>query len=228
MGATFVKYAPEKGALTAEADRPVIVLLTADARSEAQDAKGYWGSTDEKGHPHGCGKRVFDDGGVYEGEWVHGKEHGQGIYLWTWGDRYEGGWVDGAMEGLCVHTYADGGRFEGRMVKGVREGTGKFSYHFGDEFNGLYSNDLKVAGVWSYTNGDARVCRWELHESGSYSVIKGDGAKWSADRATAWRLLDGELVGKVPLEEAEAIAVKLGFARPSGDAAMRRGSLSLS
>ena len=61
-----------------------------------------------------------------------------------------------------MHTYADGGRFEGLMQHGVREGPGRFQYHFGDTYEGMYSNDLKVVGVWHYANGAARVCGGEL------------------------------------------------------------------
>ena len=69
---------------------------------------------------------------------------------------------------------------------------------------------VQVAGVWKYANGAARACRWELHESGSYSVIKGEGAKWAADRRSAWRLLDGEEVAEISVAEANAIADRLG------------------
>ena len=59
------------------------------------------------------------------------------------------------------------------------------------------------------------MCRWELHESGSYSVVKGEGVKWSADRATAWRLLDGEQDGQCSLEEAAIISSRVGKGMPS-------------
>jgi len=216
VGATFLKYAPEHGDLTSEADRSVIALLTATARAELHEIDRYWGGTDGEGRPHGVGKQMFEDGSSYEGEWVHGVQHGHGVNEWAWGDRYDGQWADGKMHGKCVHTYADGGRFEGLMQFGVREGTGRFQYHFGDTYEGMYSNDLKVAGVWHYANGAARVCRWELHESGSYSVIKGEGAKWAADRHVAWRLLDGEEEEEVPVSEANAIALRLGgFVMPA-------------
>eukprot|EP00966_Prymnesium_polylepis_P169550 3920543-Prymnesium_polylepis.1 len=101
---------------------------------------------------------IYDDGGLYEGQWVHGLQHGRGSYLWTWGDKYDGGWRRGKKEGVCVHTYADGGHFEGTMKNDVREGRGHFDYHFGDTFDGYYSRDLKDYGLWHYANGEVKVC----------------------------------------------------------------------
>ena len=42
----------------------------------------------------------------------------------------------------------------------------------------------------------------------------GEGAKWSADRRTAWRLQDGEEEGEISLEVAAAIAARIGLPVP--------------
>jgi len=167
--------------------------------------------TDHKGEPHGHGRMIYDDGGVYEGAWAHGLQQGQGTYEWTWGDKYSGGWNKGMKEGKCIHMYADGGHFEGMMKKDVREGKGHFHYHFGDTYDGYYSNDLKDRGIWYFSSGEAKVCRFELHESGQYSVEKGAGVKWNANRTKAWPLLDGKPDGEaeITLKEAAARAAAL-------------------
>jgi len=214
VNATYERYAPAKGDLTSEADRTVVRMLTETARECASQFKtGYFGDVDTDGEPHGFGRMIFDDGGVYEGEWVHGLEHGRGTYLWTWGDKYDGEWCNGKKEGACIHTYADGGRFEGEMLNDVREGYGHFQYHFGDSYDGFYSNDLKDYGIWFFKSGEAKVCRFELHESGSRSVEKGHGAKWNADRSQAWPLLDGQPDGEeeISLEDAADRASELGL-----------------
>jgi len=101
------------------------------------------------------------------------------------------------------------------MENDVRRGWGKFNYGHGDEYAGYYDDDLKVYGKWAYANGEMRVCRWVLHESGAYSIIKGEGAKWSADRRTAWKLVDGELAGEISLDEAAAISARVGEGMPT-------------
>jgi len=91
--------------------------------------------------------------------------------------------------------------------------TGHFQYHFGDSYDGFYSNDLKDYGIWFFKSGEAKVCRFELHESGSRSVEKGHGAKWNADRSQAWPLLDGQPDGEeeISLEDAADRASELGL-----------------
>lgn len=212
MNATYYKYAPEKGYLTCEDDRPVIASLTDTARAHITDtAVGYFGDMDESGQPHGYGRRVFEDGGIYDGEWVHGKEEGLGRYTWTWGDEYTGGWKAGQKCGYAIHVYADGGRFEGEMRDDKRNGFGRFIYPFGDRFDGIYGEDLKLCGLWSYADGEARVCRWELHESGAYSVIRGEGAIWNAERTRVWRLEDDVKREEISLEEARDVCARLGL-----------------
>ena len=49
---------------------------------------GYTGERNAAGEPHGHGRKVFDDGGVYDGHWVDGVEEGEGAFTWTWGDQY--------------------------------------------------------------------------------------------------------------------------------------------
>ena len=42
----------------------------------------------------------------------------------------------------------------------------------------------------------------------------GQGVRWSADRATAWELQDGEEVRSIPLDEAATIAERIGLPLP--------------
>ena len=42
----------------------------------------------------------------------------------------------------------------------------------------------------------------------------GEGAKWSADRATAWRVSDGKSGEAISLEEAARIAERVGLPVP--------------
>jgi len=70
----------------------------------------YIGEVSE-GKPHGKGKAVFRNGGIYEGDWVKGKQ-----------------------EGIGKEYYPDGTlRFEGEYKNGVRHGTGTVYYKDGSK-----------------------------------------------------------------------------------------------
>ena len=52
----------------------------------------------EKGEMNGIG-RDWNDGGMYEGEFLMGKYHGYGRQIWTNGYYQEGNFEDGKMNG---------------------------------------------------------------------------------------------------------------------------------
>ena len=117
-----------------------------------------------------------------------GEEEGFGVMVFASGDVYEGQWRAGRQEGQGTYDFADGNRYEGQYVAGKKEGKG--TYHFA-------SGTVDVVCF----KGDAPV---------------GEAAKWSADRATAWRLQDGQVVEEVSLEEAARIAERVGLPVPPG------------
>ena len=58
------------------------------------------GFTDGEGRPHGQGTCEYENGDVYEGEWVAGKRQGQGkCTFFVTADVYEGAWSNDAIEG---------------------------------------------------------------------------------------------------------------------------------
>ena len=59
-------------------------------------------------------------------------------------------------------------------------------------------------GTYQYVDGRAEVGRY----AGNVDV--GEGVRWSADRTTAWRLMDGKVVEEITLETADRIARKIG------------------
>ena len=73
-----------------------------------ENGTGYHGALDARGRPHGRGKLVDEDGGWYEGQWLHGERHGSGLRTWADGARYEGEWSHGAMRGTGSHISAGG------------------------------------------------------------------------------------------------------------------------
>lgn len=64
------------------------------------------------GKGSGIGSRVYDDGDVYEGEFVDGRRHGWGKYVESTGNCYTGPYVKDKMETgpgeVAICTYANG------------------------------------------------------------------------------------------------------------------------
>jgi hypothetical protein len=44
---------------------------------------------------HGFGVHTWEDGRVYEGQYMNDKKHGHGKYRWPDGRVFEGEWVNG-------------------------------------------------------------------------------------------------------------------------------------
>ena len=71
----------------------------------------YIGSTKE-GLPHGIGRKAFNGGCFYEGEWVDGLMHGVGVYQWTEQKKRIGLFKQGKCHGLSafldkgINTYS--------------------------------------------------------------------------------------------------------------------------
>ena len=102
------------------------------------------------------------------------------------------------------------GTYEGeRNAAGEREGKGIFRYADGRVYDGEYvGNKMEGRGTYRHANGNVQVCRYLA------GVLVGEGVIWLADRKTAWRILDGAAVEEVSLEEAAAIAARVGLPVP--------------
>lgn len=129
------------------------------------------------------GRNSKEAGDEYEGELNKaGKREGKGTCRFAFGDVYEGSWKAGKMDGRGTYRMADGDVYEGSWKAGAKEGPGTY---------------------W-YASGRADVVKYA---AGSDA---GEGARWAVDRQMAWRLHAGEVVDEISLEEAAAIAERLG------------------
>ena len=98
-------------------------------------------------------------------------------------------------------------------MAGVQQGQGTYHFASGDRYEGEYVADKKEGkGTYHYFDGEVEVDCWK---AGSRV---GQGAKWSADRATAWRLNDGKKGARISLEEAARIAERVGLPVPGSAA----------
>ena len=120
---------------------------------------GYAGEYDSLGRPHGHGKRIDDDGGWYEGEWVHGERRGAARRLWADGSMYEGQWDEDGPNGMGTHVTSEGGvRRHGVWERGVLHGEGAMVVPAGEdgvgyEYSGQFVRGMRE-GLGTETRGD--------------------------------------------------------------------------
>lgn len=133
---------------------------------------------------------VSGRGGKYKGQRnKYGEWEGWGQYTFTDGSVYEGQWRANQQDGIGTFCYAlSGNQYHGQWKQGKKDGHGTFGYADGRVEVGTYKQDTDV----------------------------GEGAMWSADRRTAWRILqDGLEVAEITLEEARSIAERVGEPVPA-------------
>ena len=185
------------------------------------------------GAPHGVGLYHYASGDVFDGEFAHGKWCGHGILQQASGAKYVGNFQDGAMHGRGVHrlpagtvyegdfaageregegvaTMADGSRYEGGFRAGLFEGQGTLWHDDGAVYCGQFERGLKQGrGSYHYPTGEVDQSIFQQ------DMDCGEGVRWSGDRATAWRLYDGEVNKLVTLSEARQLAARVGIPVPS-------------
>lgn len=120
--------------------------------------------------------------GEYEGKLNDaGKPDGRGCMQFVHGDTYDGEWSIGKMHGTGRYKLADGEVFEGTWKNGLKQGTGTTYYMSGRADVSSFDNDADT----------------------------GEGVRWSPDRAMAWKLVKGDIVDEISLDEAQQICSKL-------------------
>ena len=134
----------------------------------------------------------FPDGSSYRGGVEDGAQHGQGEWRSAEGDVYVGGFSRGVYEGHGRHADDRGNVYEGEFRAGAFDGVGTFTHADGRTECNRYAGGREV----------------------------GEGVRWSANRARAWRLRDGLADSEVDIAAAAAIASELGLGVPQfGDRA---------
>ncbi|KAL1520473.1 hypothetical protein AB1Y20_022054 [Prymnesium parvum] len=187
----------------------------------------YQGKT-EDGRPHGFGYYNYSDGSVYQGEFIHGMKsgrgvlrskdgavyegaflndvkHGRGVHRSASGAVYEGEYANDVRHGFGIATFPDGAEYEGAFVDDKFEGRGVFRYQDGTVHSGLFKNGLKHGpGCYTYATGAADLCVFEADDD------VGEGVRFSSDRCTAWRLINGEINRIIDIDFAKDIARRIG------------------
>jgi len=130
-------------------------------QNQRYDFATFSGYIDENRIPHGKGIMRFDNGNVFDGDWVHGVINGQGKMTYANGDIYIGEWANNMRNGKGTYTWVDNREYRGEYIDDMRYGEGTFMGWFDiiSGFKGTYIghsvNDMfEGQGVFVFDNGD--------------------------------------------------------------------------
>lgn len=139
----------------------------------------YIGSLSKDGLPDGYGKMFFEDGAVFDGNWINGQFRGRGKKIFADGSSVEGNFVsdeavfgndshiiwangasyygstdeNGVFNGNGKYIFSDGTSYEGAFVDNRRSGFGVTDYN-GSKYVGTYQGDLRTGkGDFKFYNG---------------------------------------------------------------------------
>ena len=127
----------------------------------------------------GQGTAYYENGDIYEGDFIDGIRSGTGIYRYKKGNKYEGGWEENRKNGIGKMIYKDIGEFHGYWENGRRHGEGVFTYVNGDVYSGWWKygqkegygsyafkeTGMKMTGNWH--DGNIKDGQW-IYPNGVY------------------------------------------------------------
>ena len=106
-------------------------------------------------------------------------------------------------------AYASGNIYEGEWEADLKHGYGKVANADGSSYEGEYQRGMQHGkGTYTYPSGAVEIGRYEA------GADVGQGVKWSADRAQAWEVQDGQPGRSISQEEAAQIAARIGLPVP--------------
>ena len=104
----------------------------------------------------GQGTLTLADGSVYTGGFKNDLYEGNGKLVFADGSTYEGGFSGGLYEGHGEIRSAEGKIiYVGEFTKGEKNGTGTYYYENGDSFSGVFENDMRKSGVYTWRSGES-------------------------------------------------------------------------
>eukprot|EP01105_Mastigella_eilhardi_P013678 TRINITY_DN3111_c0_g2_i2.p1 TRINITY_DN3111_c0_g2~~TRINITY_DN3111_c0_g2_i2.p1 ORF type:complete len:585 (-),score=108.75 TRINITY_DN3111_c0_g2_i2:18-1772(-) len=93
---------------------------------------------------------------TYIGEWRHDKKDGWGITVWAQGKRHEGWYENNARNGRGVFTWANGHKYEGYFKDDKRHGEGIFTFTDGSKWDGNFKENERHYGTYIWPNNSRR------------------------------------------------------------------------
>ena len=98
----------------------------------------------------GYGIQKWNDGAVYEGQWVDNKASGRGTFWHAEGDIYVGEFQQDQANGFGEYTHVNGSRYTGQWVNDVQEGEGEEVWADGAKYKGKYTGTQADASSFSF------------------------------------------------------------------------------
>ena len=135
------------------------------------------------GNFHGNGKMEFPNNAVYEGGWEKGKRHGNGKMLYVDGTIYEGGWKEGKYHGIGRKSLYNGTIYEGNWKEGKPHGKGKTISLDGTIYEGEWKEGkYHGKGKCEFPNGIVYKGEWkEGKPNGKGEVTYSNGDIYDGD-----------------------------------------------
>jgi len=101
----------------------------------------------------GKGTMTYTNGDLYVGEWVSDDKHGQGKMTYADGTYMEGQWFEDVLHGEGTHNRMaemEGSGYVGTWTKGKMTGSGKETWTDGKVYDGQYQNSSSMARASSH------------------------------------------------------------------------------
>lgn len=137
--------------------------------------------------PDGKATETYPNKDKYVGQFSRGYKNGKGTYYYANGEVYEGKFVDNKPHGQGVLKMPNGSIYEGNFANGKCNGKGKFKYANGDVYEGDWQNSVKHGkGTYTYSNGSVYVGEFAYglrHGFGKFSTPAGEvyEGNWEKD-----------------------------------------------
>eukprot|EP01036_Dinobryon_divergens_P035512 gene35512-46032_t len=181
----------------ADADHRSAASPSPDSSLVQESSHRYKGQVDPAtGYKQGFGMFTYDNGDVYEGNFMSNKKHGMGCYTYKSGDVYTGCFQAGAKHGYGRYAFTSGDVYEGHYHNGVIHGRGRYTYVDGAYYEGSFDMGAKSGyGVHAFVSGARYEGMWAnslAHGRGRYTypngqVYEGEFTHGQMDDAIAQR-----------------------------------------
>ncbi len=142
---------------------------------------------EESREPNGEGRMVYNNGDIYDGEWVEGIQEGEGVFQYNNGDTYEGLWKNGKKDGSGVYIWSDGKKYDGEYREDKRDGEGVYTgwtgyistYGWTGNYYGFHKdNAFEGYGRFEFDNGDKFVGIFNANQFWNGVYTNADGVEY--------------------------------------------------
>ena len=130
----------------------------------------------------GQGTATYDNGDIYQGEYIDGKRQGNGIYRYEKTKHvYEGEWYENVKQGIGKMDYFNIGTYHGYWENGRRHGEGVFTYKNGDVYSGWWRYGQKEGyGTYLFKETNMKMV-------GEFVKGKLTSGKWIYPNGVYWQ-----------------------------------------